>query len=93
MKDKILLSKCFFLVLAVLLTVGWAGSGPARAAFYLREEAKPMWLKADTNHDGYLSRPEIFAEDPVLLRDFDQADVDKNGKLDLGEFEILLIGL
>lgn len=68
-------------------------SGTASAGFYMREEARPMWVKADTNCDGYLSRREVYAEDPQLLGGFDAADVNRDGKLDLGEFEILLISL
>ena len=76
-----------------MLVAGLWFSGIASAAFYMREEARPMWVKADTNRDGYLSRREVYAEDPQLLSGFDEADVNRDGKLDLGEFEILLISL
>jgi len=79
------------LLLVIALGLGFAQSASAR--FYLREEVRPLWVKADTNRDGYLSRPEVFAEDPVLLRGFNRADVNHDGRLDLGEFEILLISL
>jgi hypothetical protein len=52
-----------------------------------------MWAKVDINSDGYLSRDEICVEDPGMLREFDNADVNHDGRLDLGEFEILLISL
>ena len=90
--DNALSVKRFFLPLLPLIALlGFAQ--PASAGFYLLEEARPMWVKADTNRDGYLSRPEVCAEDPVLLRGFDAADVNQDGQLDLGEFEILLISL
>jgi len=77
----------------VCLAIGSGFSKPASAGFYLREESRPMWAKVDTNNDGYLSRDEICVEDPEMLRGFDNADVNHDGKLDLGEFEILLISL
>lgn len=77
----------------VCLAIGFGYSKPASAGFYLREESRPMWAKADTNSDGYLSRDEICVEDPGMLREFDNADVNQDGRLDLGEFEILLISL
>ena len=77
----------------VCLAIGVGFSKPASAGFYLREESRPMWAKADTNSDGYLSRHEICIEDREMLREFDNADVNRDGRLDLGEFEILLISL
>lgn len=90
---KSLSKKRLFAPLLALLLAGMWLSGSANAGFYLREEARPMWVKADTNRDGYLSRPEVYAEDPQLLAGFDKADINRDGKLDLGEFEILLISL
>ena len=90
---KLLSNKGLFAPVVALLLAGIGFSGSANAGFYLLEEARPMWVKADTNRDGYLSRPEVYAEDPQLLRGFDKADVNGDGKLDLGEFEILLISL
>ncbi|KPK28806.1 MAG: hypothetical protein AMJ66_10520 [Betaproteobacteria bacterium SG8_40] len=83
----------FFVLPLVGIVAGLAFTQPASAGFYVREEAQPMLLKADANRDGYLSRTELRAEDPSMLRFFDRADVDQNGKLDLGEFEMLLISL
>jgi hypothetical protein len=89
-----ILSRKRFLIPALAFTVaGMWFSSTASAGFYVREEARPMWVKADTNRDGYLSRPEVYAEDPQLLAGFDAADVNRDGKLNLGEFEILLISL
>lgn len=79
------------LLVSAVLAAGLVNS--AMAGFYLREEARPMWVKADTNHDGYLSPLELRAEDPALLCGFEQADVNRDGQLDLGEFELLLISL
>ena len=90
---NMLSEKRFFLPALLAVTIGLGLVSPAGAAFYLREEVRPMWIKADTNRDGYLSRPEVCAEDPQLLDGFERADVDKDGRLDLGEFEILLISL
>ncbi len=83
----------FHILPLIAALAGLAMAQPASAGFYTREEVRPMLVKADANRDGYLSRPELRAEDPAMLRGFDRADVDRNGKLDLGEFEILLISL
>jgi hypothetical protein len=79
--------------LLISLVIGICFSNPAAAGFYLREEARPMWVKADTDHDGFLSRDEVGIEDPGMLQGFDDADVNCDGRLNLGEFEILLISL
>jgi len=86
-------AKRFFLAPLVAFVAALTFTQPASAGFYVREEVRPMLVKADANRDGFLSRPEIRAEDPSLLCGFERADVDRNGKLDLGEFEILLISL
>ena len=90
---NMLSTKRILLPALLAITVGLGFAKPADAGFYMREEVRPMWIKADTNRDGYLSRPEVCDEDPQLLNGFDRADVDKDGKLNLGEFEILLISL
>lgn len=90
---NMLSTKQFFLPALVAISIGLCLPGVSFAGFYTLEEVRPVWLKADTNRDGYLSRPEVYAEDPQLLCGFDNADVDKDGRLDLGEFEILLISL
>lgn len=65
----------------------------ANAGFYFVEEVRPMLLKADANNDGYLSQAEVRAENAALMPGFEKADINCDGKLDLGEFEILLISL
>ena len=66
---------------------------PAHAGFYLQEEVKPMWFKVDLNGDGYVSLEELCAEDPALASGFGKADYNGDGRLEWGEFEVLLISL
>ena len=79
--------------LLICLAIGFCFSKPVAAGFYSKEEARPMWVKADTNSDGFLRRDEVCVEDPAMLRGFDNADVNHDGRLDLGEFKILIISL
>jgi len=62
-----------------------------RAAAYSLDEIDWIRMKADLNGDGVLSREEIWEEDPSLLAKFDDADLDHDGTLSPGEFELLLI--
>ncbi|MGH8629258.1 MAG: hypothetical protein ACREU7_00640 [Burkholderiales bacterium] len=66
---------------------------PAVAGFYGLEEVRPLWIKADLNGDGYVTEDELCAEDLRLTPGFRQADHNRDGKLDLREFEVLLISL
>jgi hypothetical protein len=82
-----------------VLTVGLLAASlgmpamPASAGFYLLEEVKPMWVKLDLNGDGYVTQDELCAEDPRLVSGFRKADYNRDGRLDLREFEVLLISL
>jgi hypothetical protein len=69
------------------------GPVPALAGFYGLEEVKPLWIKADLDGDGYVTEDELRVEDPGLTVGFCQADHNRDGKLDLREFEVLLISL
>ncbi|MGH8730891.1 MAG: hypothetical protein ACREVF_04130 [Burkholderiales bacterium] len=62
-----------------------------RAAAYSLDEIDWIRMKADLNGDGVLSREEILEEDASLLAKFDDADLDHDGTLSPGEFELLLI--
>jgi Ca2+-binding EF-hand superfamily protein len=70
-----------------------AAATPAVAGYYLRDEIKPMWTKLDLNADGFISKAELRAEDARLVAGFQRADINRDGKLDLGELELLLISL
>lgn len=69
-----------------------AAAMPASAG-YLRDEIKPMWTKVDLDADGFVSKTELRAEDPRLVAGFRRADLNRDGRLDLREFELLLISL
>jgi len=78
---------------AILLSIGssvTAMPGAAPSA-YRFEEVQWIWLKADLNADGMLTREEVWEEDASLAAKFDAADFDGNGTLSAAEFEILLM--
>jgi hypothetical protein len=70
------------------LPIPWAN---ARTGAYSLDEIDWIRMKADLNGDGVLSREEIWEEDASLLAKFDDADLDHDGTLSPGEFELLLI--
>lgn len=70
-----------------------AASAMPAAAGYLMHEIKPMWTKLDLNADGFISKAELRAEDPRLVGGFYRADLNGDGRLDLREFELLLISI
>lgn len=51
-----------------------------------RLTAESVFNRADTNHDGRLSRAEV-ARFPVFTEKFDELDTDHDGSLSLSEFE------
>jgi len=51
-----------------------------------RLTAESVFNRADTNHDGRLSRAEV-ARFPVFTEKFDELDIDHDGSLSLSEFE------
>ncbi|MEO8008891.1 MAG: hypothetical protein ABI728_10300 [Betaproteobacteria bacterium] len=59
----------------------------------IRVVAPSFWLKIDLNADGRISKDELGEEDPRLLRKFDQADLDHDGRLSLRELEVLLLSV
>lgn len=78
---------------ALLLDIGSAVvamPSPSDNAYRL-EEVQWVWLKTDLNADGKLTRDEVEEEDAALAARFDEADLDGNGTLDAGEFELLLV--
>ncbi|HYJ19501.1 MAG TPA: hypothetical protein VEW72_10045 [Burkholderiales bacterium] len=78
---------------ALLLSIGFSVTAtPNEAAnSYGLEEVQWVWLKADLNADGMLTREEVWEENAALVAKFDDADHDGNGTLNAGEFEILLM--
>lgn len=78
---------------ALLLSIGSSvtATPSATSGTYRIEEVPWIWLKADLNADGMLTRDEVWEEDAMLAAKFDDADFDGNGTLNAGEFEILLM--
>jgi Ca2+-binding EF-hand superfamily protein len=86
-------TNCNRLLAAVTAALLFAATGTANARFYRSEEIRPLWIKMDLDGDGYVSAVEVRAQEPRLLRAFRKADHDRDGRLDLREFEVLLISL
>lgn len=78
---------------AILLSIGSSVTATPSIASgnYRLEEVQWVWLKADLNADGMLTREEVWEEDAALAAKFEDADLDGNGSLSAGEFEILLM--
>lgn len=78
---------------AILLSIGSSvtATPSATANTYRLEEVQWVWLKADLDANGMLTREEVWEEDAALAAKFDDADLDGNGSLNAVEFEILLM--
>ncbi|HSS47224.1 MAG TPA: BON domain-containing protein [Burkholderiales bacterium] len=66
----------------------WLASVPAFAddePAQINSNTEAFFKKYDTNHDGFLTRRELKGRRD-LLRVFDEADTDHDGKLDLDEY-------
>lgn len=90
MHTKSILRK--YLLATTALVLG-AVAANASAGFYSIEEVKPLWVKMDLNGDGFVSWEEVMAQEPRMIKRFYRADYNRDGKLDLREFEELLISL
>lgn len=78
---------------AILLTLGSSVTAKPQQGMshYHFEEVQWIWLKADLDADGRLSREEVWEEDAALAARFDEADLDGDGTLSPREFELLLM--
>ena len=78
---------------ALLLSLGASVSATPVHSLnsYRLDEVQWVWLKADLDADGRLSREEVWEEDAALAARFDEADLDGDGSLSAGEFELLLV--
>ena len=59
-------------------------------ASFVQSQAMSAMLRADRDKDGLLSRAELEQYDLGLARRFKDADSDRDGKLNFGEFDKLL---
>ena len=66
------------------------GSTASSTLTFLDSVAMHHMLRADRDKDGTLSREELERYDIGLARQFRQADVDRDGRLTLYEFEKLV---
>ena len=78
---------------AALLSLGTVVTAtPSQStSAYRFEEVQWIWLKADLDADGRLTREEVWEEDAMLAAKFDDADLDGNNALSAAEFELLLM--
>jgi hypothetical protein len=78
---------------ALLLSLGSSVTATPAAGLqgYRLDEVQWVWIKADIDADGRLTREEVWEEDAALAARFDDADLDGDGSLSAGEFEILLM--
>src|SRR5262249_45437493 len=78
---------------AMLLSLGSSVTATPATTMqgYRLDEVQWVWLKAELDADGKLTREEVLEEDADLAARFDEADLDGDGTLSAGEFEILLM--
>jgi len=69
-------------MLTGITTAALAQAAPPRE----RLTAEAVFNRADTDHDGRLSKAEV-ARFPVFTEKFDELDADHDGSLSLSEFE------
>lgn len=65
------------------------GAAADNRASFFQSHALSAMLRADRDKDGLLSRAELEQYDLGLARRFKEADADRDGKLNFGEFEKL----
>lgn len=76
----------------LILSLGSAVTAtPVASTAYGLDEIEWIRMKADLNGDRVLSRDEVWEEDASLAARFDDVDLDRDGMLNAGEFELLLI--
>ncbi len=78
---------------AMLLSIGSVVTATPNqsSSAYRFEEVQWIWLKADLDADGRLTREEVWEEDATLAAKFDGADLDGDNSLSAAEFEFLLM--
>jgi hypothetical protein len=52
----------------------------------LRQQVQAEFLGADRDGDGYLSRPETAGRFPLIEREFERVDADRDGRISPQEF-------
>ena len=76
------------LLLLAVLPLGAIAAEPAQqpARVAPTEEAAPLFLQLDTNHDGYVTKEEAKRSAEVTAR-FNELDADHDGRISAAEFK------